>query len=88
MKGYVHENGSLEVVLSERNLLTLLAKVRRADSAATLVKFDTAGAHVLVVRAEDDETHYGARTPGPMHPLEEEFLKRVQPSLEPAPQND
>jgi hypothetical protein len=71
----------VEVVLSERNLIALLNKVRRTDSFRTLefdepVEDDGAlpgepPAHLrLVVRAEPDDEHYDERPtpPGPVYP--------------------
>ena len=60
-----------EVVLSERNLRVLLSKVERyPNSACTIIKPDG-----TVVRAEPDDIHYGDRTPGRMHPLDESNIK-------------
>jgi hypothetical protein len=56
----IHSEDMLEVILSERNLLTLLAKVRRPDTKATLVKLTPDGA-TLMVRGETDAVHYGER---------------------------
>lgn len=66
-------NNAVEVVLSKRNLLTLLAKLERPESKKTLCRITKQG--FLFVRAEADETHYKNRKPGEMHPKEEAFLK-------------
>lgn len=71
------------VVLSRRNLLSLIHKLDMPGSARTLVGADDvidgdpAAARVLVVRAEDDDEHYEARIaePGAMHPDTEEFVE-------------
>jgi hypothetical protein len=66
-----------EVVLSRRNLLTLLHKLEMAGSSRTLAGGDCAAGFELVVRAEGDDEHYAEREegPGPMHPQTEAFLQ-------------
>lgn len=62
----------ITVRLSRRNLQTLLNKLDRPGSRRTLVRATDHG--VLVVIAEDDDTHYGDcpyRTPGPVYSLDE-----------------
>ena len=54
------------VELTRRNLLVLLSKLDRSDSAKTLM---TGGS--FFVRAVEDDAHYADRTPGPMHPDDE-----------------
>lgn len=59
------------IILSRRNLLTLLYKLEREDSARTIEKDG------WYVSSEPDEEHYAGRPegpPGPMHPIEEEKL--------------
>jgi hypothetical protein len=66
------------VTLSRRNLKTLLAKLDGfpKDSACVITKTDD-GDHYLIVRAEEDEVHYGKRGygPGPMHPTTERRIE-------------
>lgn len=77
-----------EVVLSRRNLLTLLTKLYTEGSAKTIVN------NIIVdqndqllmkpdvhfaVRAESDEDHYERRAPaGPMHPLTEALIHLLE----------
>lgn len=77
---YEIKDNAVHVVLSKRNLLTLLAKVDDPASAGTLVKQDGEldNPILLVVSCESDETHYNERTDGPagrVHPVAEEFIK-------------
>jgi len=69
----------IEVLLSRRNLLALLAKVdaHPPRSAATLVFPGTDEEPTLVVRAESDRQHYGHRGygPVPMHPATEAWIR-------------
>lgn len=55
-----YQEGGL--VLSRRNLLTLLSKLDNDDSPATLHRWD--GKRYLIVQAEDDAEHYGERPAG------------------------
>ena len=75
-------NVTAEVVLSRRNLVSLLAKVdgRPPHSARTLEKFEEGG-DVLVVKAETDDEHYSDRgyPPGPMHHDTETAIKPDPP---------
>ena len=68
----VDEYGTIIVILSRRNLQTLLLKLDVEDSMKTLTRA-TEGGYLMVV-AEENDIHYGDRTPGPMHPREEEKL--------------
>lgn len=63
------------VVLSERNLRSLLSKLRLPDSACTISKTTDDGAVTIFVSAEPDAQHYADRTPGPMHPATEAALR-------------
>lgn len=54
------------VELTRHNLVVLLSKLDRSDSAKTLM---TGGS--FFVRAVEDDAHYADRTPGPMHPDDE-----------------
>jgi hypothetical protein len=68
---------SLDIALSERNLIALLSKLYTPGSACTLQVGDTpAGFGAVLVRAEPDELHYAWPTrdgaaPGAMHPIAE-----------------
>ena len=57
------------VELTRRNLLILLSKLDRSDSAKTIMTIMTGGS--FFVRAVEDDAHYADRTPGPMHPDDE-----------------
>jgi len=58
---------SVVVVLSRRNLLTLLAKLddRPKGSTKQIAKAEFIGD--VVIKAEEDDTHYKGRKPGRMH---------------------
>lgn len=62
------------IVLSRRNLLSLLAKLdgHPKGSACTLFRQGWG------IRAEEDEKHYKSRpyAPGPMHPETEAHIRR------------
>lgn len=64
--------GNITVVLSRRNLKTLLLKLDEPTSARTLHRLTDNG--YLVVKAEADDVHYADRTAGAVHPREEEKL--------------
>lgn len=64
------------VILSERNLRTLLEKLDEPMSQRTLVRRTESGVTLWVI-AEKDEEHYKARTPGKVHPREEAKLRKV-----------
>lgn len=70
--------GSVKLVLSRRNLLTLLAKLDEPESHRTLYKMLSDIGVYCIVQAEDDAEHYGSRKPGPMSPLTEATLKQYQ----------
>jgi hypothetical protein len=79
-----------EVTLSRRNLLALLHKLEMSGSARTLVSEDCPEGLVLVVRSEEDDEHYGARSlpPGPLHPSTEAFINSLKPPEELLPTED
>ena len=78
-----HELHGTTVVLSRRNLLSLLAKLdgHPPDSACTIVGgTDTAPGYA--VRAEEDGVHYYGRPPGgEMHPDTEGQLGKIDPEF-------
>lgn len=63
---------SIHVYLSRRNLMALVTKLDWAESMRT-IGMEGDGAS-LWVTSEDDETHYGDRVPGQMHPFTEAQL--------------
>ena len=73
----------IAITLSQRNLLTLLAKLDGypPDSACTITSSGVDGP-TLEVHAEVDEEHYGDRpeAPGPMHPDTEARIRRGPPA--------
>jgi len=74
------ELGRPRIVLSRRNLLTLLAKLdgHPPDSACTIGGHD--GGRDYEVKAETDEVHYSGRpAPGPMIEATEEYLATLRP---------
>lgn len=82
----------VEVVLSRRNLLALLAKLDGfpPDSANTILFPGDEAQPTLVVRAESDDRHYGRREAGagPMHPATESRLRTTsttRPSADSGP---
>lgn len=69
----VQDGSTIRIILSRRNVLSLLSKLEMPNSARTLVK-DSNG-HSLIVEVEDDNIHYTDSLPGPMHPWTENWLK-------------
>jgi hypothetical protein len=78
----IHDEKLVELRLSRRNLQTLLHKLDAPVSARTLFRTCENGVRVVVI-GEDDETHYGDREPGPVHPREEEKLRKHHPACDP-----
>lgn len=85
---YENINGSHWIILSRRNLRSLLAKLdgHPPDSACTIQGGVEAWGYF--VKAEEDEAHYASRAEwpqetkwGPMHPTTEEVLRREQPPI-------
>jgi hypothetical protein len=76
--------GVVIVTLSRRNLLTLLHKLDMPGSARTItngycyLNRELNDRLTLVLRAEDDEAHYGERPepPGAVHPTSEAYVRR------------
>lgn len=77
MEMIVDEFDHVHVRLSERNLRTLLTKLRDPESARTLVRRFPDGS-TLVLKAELDTDHYGEREPGDVHPRHEALLGEVE----------
>lgn len=73
------DGATARVTLSRRNLLTLLAKLdgHPGESKRTIYRTNDEG-ETLVVTAEEDDAHYGARGygPGAMHPETEKEIVR------------
>lgn len=69
----------VNITLSKRNLLSLLAKLNGypPQSCCTLKKLE--GKVILTVCAEDDHTHYANRgyPPGEVHPETAEAIKEL-----------
>lgn len=65
-------NDNIRIVLSRRNLQSLLAKLDIEWSAKTIYQEDDQGN--VWVSAEENDIHYEDRTPGPMHPATESAL--------------
>lgn len=77
------------IVLSERNLWALLAKLNGhpPDSAATIVGGSDAPG--VVVRAEINAVHYADREPGPIHgETEEEMVRLICEDIDARPKGD
>lgn len=68
-------SGALKVVLSRRNLLTLLTKMSLGDSACTIGVLTDQG--TVFVQSEADSQHYDSRTyaPGDMAPVTEAMIR-------------
>jgi hypothetical protein len=74
----------VNIVLSRRNVLSLLHKLEMPGSASTLTGADNyvngepVDHLLLVLQVEEDAPHYGSRPapPGPMHPLTETFVSQ------------
>lgn len=87
MRLELRADGVVLVVLSRRNVLSLLSKLEQAHSARTIVQ---RGAYVygvlhedlfLAVQVEHDELHYADRCPpGAMSPETEAFVASRTPS--------
>lgn len=72
----------IEVVLSERNLLSLLVKLYQPESLRTLERWSADFQHILSMRVETDKEHYGDRKPGPRSPETERIVQALQKALE------
>lgn len=73
------EDGEVRVILSRRNLLSLLHKLTWPGSARTLWCDVPEYDKTLVLRVEDDEQHYGhpsrqGQRAGKIHPDTETYL--------------
>lgn len=67
----------VHVVLSKRNLLSLLAKLHQAGSLQSIFSLQD-DQSILIVTGEDDAKHYAHRTPpGPVSPETEAILKEI-----------
>lgn len=65
----------VHVVLSERNLLSLLHKAGWEGSHRTLTKRERVDGPMLIVTVEPDADHYADREPGVMHSETERFIR-------------
>jgi len=68
----------VEVVLSRRNLLALLAKLDDYPTQSTCTILGGDDAFGLTLRVEDDAVHYADRQAGAMHPDTEAEIARKQ----------
>ena len=68
------------LVLSEKNLLSLLTKLYTKGSRCEIRGGEDCP---MSVRAETDDKHYGSREygPGPMHPVTEKLIDLVRKSM-------
>lgn len=78
------------IVLSKRNLLTLLSKVDDPSSRKTLLAgrggVNGVGDQTLIVKCETDEVHYAQRRPaGPMSESTEAFIATTSSQRAKAP---
>lgn len=83
---YKLDNDIIEVVLSERNLLSLLAKLHINESKRTIYNGDVPKGYVLKLVSEDDETHYAGESrkgasAGGMHPDTEELVAALKETI-------
>ena len=72
-------NKRVIVTLSKRNLLALISKIGRPESAATIYK-SVDGGYTLFVAGVLDTEHYIDRKPGLMHPKDEAFIQAYKES--------
>ena len=61
---------SVTITLSERNLITMLAKGRREGSARRIER-EIGNGHFLRLIAQTDNEHYQDRLPGIVHPSDD-----------------
>jgi len=69
------------IILSRRNLLSLLHKLDDPDSQRTIFKnvlTEEGTIQTLIVSAQDDEAHYRDEAPGRMSPATEAFIRAHQ----------
>jgi len=78
----------LDVVISERNLLTLLSKLYTPGTRREFLSGDVPpGVAFARIRAESDQQHYNSPSrrgvgPGPMHPVTEHVLRAIHDALD------
>lgn len=84
----VHDDGTLDVVLSQRNLLALLVKLQTPGSACELQAGDVPdGFRKLRLRAESDETHYASSSrlgaaAGSLHPHTQAIIDAITQAVD------
>jgi hypothetical protein len=84
----ITDNGVLDIVLSERNLLSLLSKLYTPGSACELHGGDVPdGFRFVRLRGQIDEVHYVSPTrlgapAGEMHPVTETILNAIKEALD------
>lgn len=64
------------IVLSRRNLLTLLAKLDEHPKGSLKQIVKVGHNEYITVKAEEDESHYSDRQPGRMHPETEAAIQQ------------
>ena len=73
----------ISIVLSRRNILSLLAKLdgHPKDSALTIFKIDDNSGKIFEISAEENYIHYGTRAypPGNMHSDTERQITKYEP---------
>lgn len=77
----IDENGV--IVLSRRNLLTLLTKLDGYPPNSYCMISGGTDAPGVVIRAEEDHIHYDDRPAGEMHPDTEQRVTRPATGVEP-----
>lgn len=88
---YLKDRNEVAVVLSERNLLALLAQLRDPDRPAPAIVrlgLPEANEPSVIVQAQADEEHYADRMgtpdePIPMRPRTEDLMEEVRDELDP-----
>ena len=75
MRVEIADDGTINVTLSRRNLLALLAKLSGSpEGSHCSIAWDR-----LIVHAEPDDVHYAGRVPpGPMHPTTEARITQLE----------
>lgn len=71
------DTSGIHVELSERNLLSLLVKLRDPASSRTLAFPLEKGPGFLWVKAVPDEEAYAGRDPGPVRSKDEDAIRRI-----------
>lgn len=70
------------IILSRRNLLSLLHKLEMRDSARTIVKYDEDSNEPVTITVANDSDYYTDRPPGQMHPETEDFVEMLSAAID------